>query len=600
MATVLGTVYLNGCNYQLAYDLLGQNSASNQSNVRLYGILNVTNNYISWSRGSASVHTSGLQGIGTYYSKGSHTLITRDFTFTHDNNGNFSAYIGASLSTTFVSGDTGGTLTLPQIKRYPVISSAPNWNDDENPTMTFTNYGLFPVRVKIEAGGNTQLITRDISQTATNYTFELTDEERKTLRTLSKNSKTLSTIFTVCAMSGNTELSASYLSRTMTMINAEPTFTYTFEETNEKVINLLGQDNNLIIQNVSQPKITVTPTAHKEATISSVDFTHNGIVTNDTTSPYEVITTAKNGTFDILVTDSRKLTAGETITKDLIQYQPVKINSYEFKRENPTSSNIYINLDSVYYQTKFNETDNVPLVQWRLNEGIYNLYPSNDLYPSEDLYSENSWVTIPSEYYEIDKENNKLIIRNYKIEDILPYKEKGQFYIRISDLFTNATDNMLVIRGIPIMDWGEHDVQVNGDLFIADENRQNKVNVLEKLNLLKSYVLYENPDGNKGNIPLSDNPLNYEKLEFVVGNDSYNQVVTIYPKVNFSSVGLSYFFHDDKIAMGHFSSWYTPNVNTLTYDYSIRFYKYINNTNAIIDNNNSVKVFKVVGYKQLA
>lgn len=123
MATSLGRVYLNGCNYELAYDLLSQSVANNTSTVRLYGILHVTNNYISWSRGSASVHTSGLQAIGTYYSKGDYTVITRDFTFGHDSNGNFSAWIGASLSTTFVSGDTGGTLTLPHINRTAVINT---------------------------------------------------------------------------------------------------------------------------------------------------------------------------------------------------------------------------------------------------------------------------------------------------------------------------------------------------------------------------------------------------------------------------------------------------------------------------------------------
>lgn len=136
MATVLGTVNLNGCNYQLAYDLLGQYSSSNQSNVRLYGILNVTNNYIEWTRGSASVHISGLQEIGTRYEKGSHTLITRDFTFTHDDKGEFSAYIGASLSTTFVSGDTGGTLTLPKIQRY--FSKTPKISIKNTTTTTIT------------------------------------------------------------------------------------------------------------------------------------------------------------------------------------------------------------------------------------------------------------------------------------------------------------------------------------------------------------------------------------------------------------------------------------------------------------------------------
>ena len=137
MATRLGIVNLTGCSYELAYDLLSQSVANNSSTVRLYGILHVTNNYVSWSRGSASVHTSGLQAIGTYYARGDHTVITRDFTFGHNSSGDFSTYIGASLSTTFVSGDCGGTLTLPRIPRYANINSFTVSKRDET-SLTFS------------------------------------------------------------------------------------------------------------------------------------------------------------------------------------------------------------------------------------------------------------------------------------------------------------------------------------------------------------------------------------------------------------------------------------------------------------------------------
>lgn len=462
MATVLGTVYLNGCNYQLAYDLLSQNSASNQSSVRLYGILNVTNNYVSWSRGSASVHTSGLQGIGTYYSKGSHVLISRDFTFTHDNNGYFSSYIGASLSTTFVSGDTGGTLTLPQIKRYPTIKTATNFTDEENPSMTFNNYGLFPVRVKIEAGGNGRLITRDISQTATSYTFELTEEERNTLRTLAKNSKTLQTRFTVCAMNGENELSFSSLDKTMTVVNAEPTFTSSLVETDANVINVLGTSTNKIIKNASKIKATIEPTALKGATIKSVEIIHGTSDVVLTASPYEQVLTALTDTFEIIVTDSRGYTANETITKELIDYIPIEISQYSFKRENPTSSNLYLNATIKYKQQTFDSTENTPNIQWKLG-------------------ADGELQTLSSDDYSIDTTNNEITIYNLKLEDILPYTQQEKLYLLVNDVLTSDTENQLVIVGIPVFDYGEFDLQVNGDLFIADRNRQNPVNVLEKL-----------------------------------------------------------------------------------------------------------------------
>ena len=137
MATRLGIVNLTGCSYELAYDLLGQSNINNTSTVRLYGILHVTNNYVSWSSGSASVHTSGLQAIGTYYSRGDHTVITRDFTFEHNSTGDFSMNIGANLSTTFVSGACSGILTLPRIPR----------SFTRKPTFTFSNMTETSVRI---------------------------------------------------------------------------------------------------------------------------------------------------------------------------------------------------------------------------------------------------------------------------------------------------------------------------------------------------------------------------------------------------------------------------------------------------------------------
>ena len=213
----IGSVGLSGCQYILGYDLLSQNKSANTSTVRLYGLLRVTNSYVSWSSGSASVHTSGLQPIGTYYTRGDHIVITRDFTFGHDGNGNFSAYIGASLSTTFVSGSCGGTLTLPHINRYAVLNSGSNFTDKTNPVYNITAYGTYPLRVKIEAGGNPQLITRDLStRNSTTYTLVLTNEERNKLKTIAGNAKTLAVRETVCCMSGNTELSFSAKDYTLT------------------------------------------------------------------------------------------------------------------------------------------------------------------------------------------------------------------------------------------------------------------------------------------------------------------------------------------------------------------------------------------------
>lgn len=280
MATVLGTVYLNGCNYQLAYDLLSQNTANNTSTVRFYGILNVTNNYIAWTRGTASVHTAST-GIGTYYSKGSYTLITADFTFTHNSDGNFSSWIGAGLSTTFVSGSTGGTLTLPRILRYPVISSADNFNDEGNPIVRYTSYNTFPIRVRMEVTGNTSIVSRDTSANSNSCTFNLSETERDRLRSACANSNSLKVRFVVCALNGNTELSWSYLDRTMTIVNGNPTFSdFTYKDTNDSVVAVTG-NNQILVKDVSNLQVTISTgnkmVANKKATAKNYIATIDSI-----------------------------------------------------------------------------------------------------------------------------------------------------------------------------------------------------------------------------------------------------------------------------------------------------------------------------------
>ena len=385
MATSVSRVYLNNCNYELAYDLLSQSVANNTSTVRLYGILHVTGNRISWSRGSASVHTSGLQGIGTYYSRGDYVVITRDFTFSHDGNGNFSAYIGASLSTTFVSGDTGGTITLPKINRYPILNSGQNFNDESNPVYNITSYNTFPIRIKLEAGGNSQLIKRDVpASTNGNYTLVLTNAERNTLRTLAKNSNQLSVIETVCAMSGNTELSASYKSYKMNIINANPVFNdFEFEDVNSRTLALTG-NNKININGYSTIKATI-PTISKAEPLKNSTMTKYRFSIGESTvdisysSDQDVTGTIQNsssGTYNIYAIDSRnnstlvtKLATQEIkYEKPYIEKQITTIQ----RNNNQVGTSAILNLKGTFWNSNFGLQDNSINITYKLKKTTSN------------------------------------------------------------------------------------------------------------------------------------------------------------------------------------------------------------------------------------
>lgn len=201
----------------------------------------------------------------------------------HNSDGgrSFSAYAEAGIYTIAVNVSGSGSWDLPRIARYSSITGADNFNDEGNPNMTFTNPsgGYFALRCKMEVGGNTQFIVRDISANSTSCKFNLTDDERTKLRNATPNSNSLAVRFTVCCMNGSTELSASYLDRTMTIVNANPSFSnFTYEDTNSDVVEITG-NNQVLVKGLSNLQAIISSTnkmvAKKQATaknyVSTID-----------------------------------------------------------------------------------------------------------------------------------------------------------------------------------------------------------------------------------------------------------------------------------------------------------------------------------------
>lgn len=360
MATIVGTVTLSGCKYSLGYDLLSQSSSTNSSVVRLYGILEVTNNYVSWSRGSASVHTSGLAAIGTYYARGTHVVISRDFTWTHDANGNFSVWIGASLSTTFVSGDTGGVITLPSIARKITTTSAPDFNDETSSiSVTFNNPKNFQSRPYInfylgQSPSTYSLrLERPKALRTSPFTWEFTAEEQQQMReTLANYSRAIVSIG-FDTFEGDTNIGYSSLQRNFTIVNANPTFDLAYQDTNTTA-TAITQDDQQIIQNISTLQINLTNvTALKEATLSSATVNINGTnynassVGSSITFDIGTLNLSNNVNAQVSVTDSRGNTTTTALPLTILEYSnPTGLVS--LARQNNFYSETDIKVDANY------------------------------------------------------------------------------------------------------------------------------------------------------------------------------------------------------------------------------------------------------------
>lgn len=390
MPTTVSTVYLNGCNYSLSYDLLSQNITNNSSTVRLYGILNVTNNYISWSSGTASVHTSGEEEIGTYYPKGSHILITKDFTWQHDANGNFSAWIGASLSTTFVSGNTGGVITLPKINRIAITNSVEGEDVEGNFKVNYTKYvDSYTYKLRISIPSVVMLQTTDyISGTNISLSSEAL------LNLLSRmTSNNINLGFAVETWNGDTLISSgNEIIKKCYLYNAEPTYNVAYQDTNPITIAITS-DNQKIIRNNSLLQINLTNmSAKKEATLFSATVTIDGTTytgtINDSTCTINIgtLNLSSNVNAIINVTDSRNISTTTMLP--------------------------------------------ITILDWQLPSGIVSLQRQSNYYSETD-------ITVDATYSSLDNDNQLTIKVRYK-------KTSEQSYSAYTTLQDNVTTTLIL------------------------------------------------------------------------------------------------------------------------------------------------------------
>jgi hypothetical protein len=227
---------------------------------------------------------------------------------------------------------------------------------------------------------------------------------------------------------------------------------------------------------VSKVRCEVTATALKGASISNVTITHNGVAYPTTLSSGKYVATIpiSSASFVISVADNRGNSSSKTVTKTMVNYMPVDFREFSIKRVNSTSSNIRFDIEATYYPQTFGSTANVPIVKYKLGEG--------------------SFVTIPSSEYSIS--NNKLTITNYVVQNLLVYTSAGQFTLYIEDKLTTDTEGgtkAYVTKGVPTFDAGDTDVQINGELYIADTDRTNAKEIRDLIYPIGSIYLSVNP-----------------------------------------------------------------------------------------------------------
>lgn len=510
-----------------------QSTSGNSTTVQVQLRHYVPNGYIKYYSSSqkitGTITASGSNATNKQFDAGEATLLTKSSTITHNQDGTKSISIGATFTNSYFGNTvtiSNTSVTLPKINRLATITSAGDFTDEENPTIQFNNPAGFTVYPYLnfydEAGTKVYGLYRNSSSATSPYTWAITDDERTAMRNATNLQQKYSVSIGVDTYNGSTKLGYNSKSYTMTYVNAEPSQSTAFTETNSKVIDVLGtSDANTIIQNVSQLRLTSTPSVKKGATVTKISFEHNLLSTDDFDSPYEHIFVPTNSKFKVTINDSRKYSIAEEYTKSIVEYVPVDISSHSFKRESPTSSNVIVNAQIRYKQATFGSNVNSPTIQWKLNE-------------------DGALTTLSSSDYIIDDVNNTIVISDLVLYDVLPYNTSGKFFLYVNDLLSEDVERAIEVpKGIPTCDMGEHDFKVNGELYVADINGQNK----KEIRALVKDLLY--PIGSIRVTPTNSNPSSYLggtwtliDKEFKSNYVYYENDSSVYPYTNISAGSL--------------------------------------------------------------
>lgn len=368
------------------------------------------------------------------------TMASGTLTITHNADGkrSFSADGGATIFNYGTYQTGSGSWELPQIPRAATLTTAPNFTDEGNPTITYSNPAGSAVS-SLKAciadinGQNLYAEYRDIPIDGTTYTFNLTEQERENLRWASINSPNLAVKFYVTTtIAGNTYYST--LDKIVNIVNANPTIEASALDIGASSTALTG-DNKTIIKGHNYIEVSQTATSYKGASIKKQTISCGGQVINGASGTLENV---DSGDVTFSATDSRGFTTTKTINLKVIDYIKLTCN---LTASLPNAlGEMTFNVKGNYFNGSFGATNNTLQVFYRIKK-------------EDEDYSE--WVELPTE----DGYNITARLTG------LDYKAKYTLQAKAKDKVLEVLSAERVIKAIPVFDWSKDDFKFKVDVF---------------------------------------------------------------------------------------------------------------------------------------
>ena len=386
-----------------------------------------------------TVYSKERTAWDTYQFPAARGSVSGELDVAHNNDGSKS--ITCSITTAIFWGAASvethsGTWTLDKIPRAATITSAPNFTDEDNPTVKYSNLAgsavdSLEVCISNPAGTKTWAPYRAISKTGTSYTFQLTDQEREALQDATPNSNTMQVKFVIrTTIAGAYYYSEAY--KTLTIVNAAPTLDPYVEDVNEAIVD---KGFLTLVRYYSNARFFNGARARKGATVVSQSCTCGGITIQGASGTFEAV---PSGSFIFAVTDSRGNTTTQTVVMPFVEYLKLTCSIGNGKPD--TSGDFTLTASGVCYTGDIGEAGaNAVNVYYRykVSGGSFGDWQSMVVNKAELSYEATAALTG------------------------LNYRTTYVFQCMVEDLLDAATTDEKPVKSMPVYDWGEDDFNFN-------------------------------------------------------------------------------------------------------------------------------------------
>lgn len=364
--------------------------------------------------------------------------VSGSITVTHNADGNLTVpvYFYTGVYSNAEAKDYGGNFVLTKNLRGATITYAPNFNDEQNPMINYSNPSgsqVTSLQVGISANGTLfQAPYRAITPISTSgsYTFNLTNEERNNLRNIIYNGTEANVTFFLRSTINGTNYYDSAV-RKVSVINASPILNPTLAISPDNS-DLTG-NTNTIISGVSNVNYTIGASAQKLAAIKTQSVINGS---SKLTAPSGVLAKVTSKDFKFSATDTRGLTTTKTLSKSIVNYIKLTISGSVFMTVDGV---ITIKAEGDYFNASFGAQYNSLTLQ-----AIY----------KEDNGDWGEWINITPTL------NGNKYSGETQISG-LDYRKTYTINIRAIDKIGSAYSGYKVCRAVPVFDWGKDDFQFN-------------------------------------------------------------------------------------------------------------------------------------------